>query len=84
MPFIAYVSKDDFWSAQIEQIDIAPNGDAIICPKIGKQRIVFGNFDDYAEKLEKLDGFYECVVPEKGWNRYSEVNLKYKNQIICK
>jgi hypothetical protein len=84
LPFVEYVAGSDFWSAQIEQVAIVPNGDALICPRTGKQRIIFGGFEDYEVKLAKLDAFYRCIVPEKGWDRYSEVNLKYKNQIICK
>ncbi|MCI2082460.1 MAG: hypothetical protein LKK19_05955 [Bacteroidales bacterium] len=84
LPFANFIADSNFWSAQIEQVEIAPDGNVIIFPRIGKQTIVFGGFDRYADKFGKLDAFYKAVIPEKGWNKYSEVNLKYKNQIICK
>ena len=36
------------------------------------------------QKFRKLLAFYRNIAPEKGWTRYSEVNLKYKGQIVCK
>jgi cell division protein FtsQ len=34
-------------------------------------------------KLENLKLFYQKALPKVGWERYSSINLKYKNQIVC-
>jgi len=81
---VRYIENDTFWSKQIEQIYIEKNGDIILSPKIGEQKIIFGNFYDIDEKFKKLSAFYNSIIPEVGWKRYSSVNIKYKNQIICK
>jgi len=49
-----------------------------------KQLILFGPMDEIEEKFKKLKLFYKEVLPKKGWNTYSSINLKYKNQIVCK
>ena len=41
-------------------------------------------YDECLLKFRKLLAFYRNIAPEKGWTRYSEVNLKYKGQIVCK
>ena len=27
--------------------------------------------------------FYDKIIPKNGWEKYSEINLEYQNQIIC-
>lgn len=56
-------------------------------PLVGNQKIVFGSaFTDkeVKEKFEKLKIFYKEAIPYEGWNKYSEISLKYDKQIVCK
>jgi cell division protein FtsQ len=36
------------------------------------------------EKFEKLKIFYREAIPYEGWDKYEEINLKFKRQIVCK
>jgi len=81
--FALFLQQDKFWNAQIEQIYIHPGGEVELIPRIGNFRIVLGLFDGYREKLDNLKLFYDKVVPKMGWEKYSIINLKYKNQIVC-
>ena len=80
----SYMSNDPFWNAQIEQIYIDNNGDVILSPRVGNHKIIFGDLKDISAKFNKLYTFYKNVVPAEGWDKYSTVNLKYKDQIVCK
>ena len=40
-------------------------------------------FDHFEEKLANLRLFYEQAIPKMGWEKYSIINLKYRNQIVC-
>jgi cell division protein FtsQ len=51
--------------------------------QVGKQVIEFGEAKDIEEKFKKINLFYEEILPAKGWNTYSRVNVKYKGQIVC-
>lgn len=82
--FVNYINKDKFWSAQIDQIYINNKGGLELVPRVGRQIIKLGSLEGYATKLENLMLFYEQVVPETGWDSYSEINLEYSNQIVCK
>ena len=81
--FALFLQQDKFWNAQVEQIYIHPDGDVELIPRVGNFRIVLGMFDGYKEKLDNLKLFYDKVVPKMGWEKYSIINLKYKNQIVC-
>ena len=65
------------------QIHAENNGDLILIPRVGYQQIVLGKPIDIADKFSKLKLLYEKGILEKGWNNYSHINLKFKNQIIC-
>jgi cell division protein FtsQ len=81
--FALFLQKDDFWNNQIEQIYVRSTDDIEIIPRVGNHRIILGNLDNYENKLKRLRLFYEQVIPKMGWEKYSVVNLKYKNQIVC-
>jgi cell division protein FtsQ len=78
-----FLQKDDFWNDQIEQIYVRSEQDIEIIPRVGGHRIILGSLDHYENKLKHLRLFYEQVVPKMGWEKYSVINLKYKNQIVC-
>ncbi|MCF6352817.1 MAG: cell division protein FtsQ [Cyclobacteriaceae bacterium] len=80
---IQHIRADEFLSAQIAQIKLIKNGEVILYPQITKQYIEFGKIEDIETKFKKLRLFYDEILPRNGWNSYSRVNLKYKNQIIC-
>lgn len=33
--------------------------------------------------MDKLMLFLKQGIAKKGWNRYKEVNLKFKDQVVC-
>ena len=82
--FGKFLNENPFWSAMIEQIYVEKNGDIILSPKVGKLKIIFGAPENIEIKFRKLLAFYKNIAPEKGWERYNEVNLKYRGQIVCK
>jgi cell division protein FtsQ len=59
------------------------NEDIILIPRVGYQQIVFGKPVNVEDKFRKLKLFYEKGISDKGWNNYSYINLKFKNQIVC-
>jgi len=81
--FALFLKRDRFWNSQIKQIYVAPNGDVELTPAVGNHQIVLGKVEDYKENLEKLRLFYEKGLSKVGWNKYSIINLKFKNQVVC-
>ncbi len=84
MEFLIFINKDELWKAQIAQLVVSEENELTLWPQMTKQLILFGPADEIEEKFKKLKLFYKEVLPKKGWNTYSSINLKYKNQIVCK
>jgi cell division protein FtsQ len=53
-----------------------------LIPRVGKHSIVIGSPENLAEKMENLRIFYIKALKNLGWDKYSVINLKYKNQIV--
>lgn len=82
-----YVCKDPFLSALITQVEVDRNGDFVLIPIVGNQKIHFGNpysREVVQERFKKLLVFYKEAIPYIGWNQYESITLKYKNQVVCK
>ena len=80
---VNHISKNDFWSAQIDQIYVDRSNGIELIPRVGNHIVRIGNVEDIEEKLTKLETFYKDVLPEVGWNKYSVINLEFKDQIVC-
>jgi cell division protein FtsQ len=83
-PLVNYINDDKFWSAQIDQIYVDDNDEINLIPRAGNQVIHLGTAENYEGKLRNLAAFYDKVLPTVGWNKYSVINLEYKDQIVCK
>ena len=80
--FVKEINKSDFWKSQITQIHFERDN-VLLIPRVGGQKINIGGFQNIAEKLDNLYQFYNVVMPTMGWQTYSDINLKFNNQIVC-
>ncbi|MEP7163832.1 MAG: hypothetical protein ABI741_04010 [Ferruginibacter sp.] len=78
------IQQDSFLMAMIDQVDITAQRNFEMIPKLGNQVIIFGDASDAVNKFKKLQLFYKKVMMKMGWNRYSIINLQYKNQVVAK
>ncbi|HBX45433.1 cell division protein FtsQ/DivIB [Limibacterium fermenti] len=81
--FASFLLKNPDWDAWIEQIVVHKNKEVELIPRVGDFRILLGELKDYPAKLAKFSLFVEKGLNVVGWNRYSEINLKYENQVVC-
>lgn len=81
--FAMFLHHNKDWDAWVEQIVVRGNGDVVLIPRAGDFRIVLGSLEDYPAKLSKFTRFVDGGLNVVGWNRYSEINLKYDNQVVC-
>ena len=83
MEVIGTIRGDDFWSAQIAQLNIDSKMHITMLPQVGNERIEFGKPERISQKFNKLMIFYKEILPRMGWNKYSRVNLEYEGQIVA-
>ena len=79
----AHINSDPFLRSQIIQVYIKENKEIELIPRVGNHNILLGNINGYEEKFKKLKLFYSEGVKQTGWNNYKEINLKFKDQIVC-
>jgi hypothetical protein len=77
------IRKESFLDALVEEIVINPDHTLEIIPRVGEQRIFFGDAGNYEWKLTKLKVFYAKGLPNVGWNRFSKIDLRYSNQVVA-
>ena len=82
LDLINTIRQDEFWSAQIAQLDIDNKTRITIFPQVGDERIEFGKAENTEVKFKKLMIFYKEILPRTGWNKYNRVNLEYEGQIV--
>ncbi len=80
---IQYTNKSTFWSNEVEQLYVNPNGEIEMIPRVGDHSVLLGDDSEIEEKFAKLIAFYKERVNSGGWNQYSVINLKYKDQVVC-
>lgn len=80
--FALFLRDDDFWGDQVTQIFVRDNGDFELIPRIGDHTILLGSLDNYEQKLDNVRKFYKKVMPQRGWNAYKTINVKFNGQII--
>jgi cell division protein FtsQ len=79
-----FIDADPFWKAQVRQIYVNEDSDMELVPLAGDQKIIFGDTSAMEEKFNKLLTFYQQGLNTTGWwSKYSTINLKFKNQIVC-
>jgi cell division protein FtsQ len=78
-----YVCSDEYLSAQITHLHINRYKEFELIPRVGDQRIMFGEADYIAGKFKKLEYFYTEGVSRAGWENYDTINIMYKSQVVC-
>ena len=82
LELINKIREDEFWRAQIAQLDIDGASRITFFPQVGDEKIEFGKPENLEVKFKKLMIFYKEILPRIGWNKYDRVNLEYEGQIV--
>jgi len=80
----SFIEQDDYWKELTSHLNINEKGDIELYPTKGAIRFILGQADDKERKFEKVELWYKAIAPQEKASDYTEVILKYDNQIICK
>lgn len=81
LPVINFVSKHDFWNAQLSEMILDEEGNMEFTPLVGNTRIEFGNAERIANKFHNLRLFYDQVLSKGAWDDYRKISVKFKGQV---
>ena len=77
-----FIQADEFWKAQVAQVDITPEG-LVMIPTVGNQLVMLGRGEDYKEKFDRLFSFYKQVWTKVGLESYAQIDVQYKGQVVA-
>ncbi len=80
---IKSIEQDSLWKAQIEWLELDTQGEITMWPQVGDTPIEFGTANARDLKFQKMSVFFRNILPLRGWNSFSKVSVKYKNQVVC-
>ncbi len=81
---INYMETSKIWKDKIVQVTVSDGGELTLVPREGKERFHFGQPEMIEEKFRKMEMYYSHILPEKGSDRYTSVNVEYEGQIVCR
>lgn len=84
MNVVNYMEDSRLWKGKIVQISVDSKGNLTLIPREGNERFLFGQPHSLVEKFGKMERYYTTIVPEKGSSRYKRVDVRFKDQIVCR
>lgn len=79
-----FIQTDSFWNAAIAQIVVKNNYEIQLIPVMGHQVIRLGDTRDLEDKMNRLLRFYQQGIHSLPWEKYDELDLRFKRQIVCR
>jgi cell division protein FtsQ len=78
-----FIYSNEFWNAQVGQIDITTERKFELILVIGDHIIKLGDGENVEEKLNRLYVFYKQVMSKVGFNKYAALDVEFKNQVVA-
>lgn len=79
-----YISGSRSWQRNIRHIRVRPNGDLLLTLDGRDEEFIIGQPEDIPDKLMRIDRYLGSIAPTKAEGYYKTVNVKYKQQLICR
>ncbi len=77
------IKTDPFFTSQIAQVNIEPNGDFYLVPSLGDHSVLLGSVENLEDKLNRLFTFYKKVWVQSGINAYQVLDCRFDGQIVA-
>lgn len=78
-----YIEKEDILKESIDAAWISEMGElTLYSAKGGDHKVLFGTFDDWQNKLDRLSVFYEEVVETAKRKNFDQLDLRFDGQVV--
>lgn len=85
---IRHIISDSFLNADITQIvatgDKRRSLQLAIVPRVANVTVDLGTTENLERKLATLRRFYDKGLSRIGWDKYSQISLRYDGQVVCR
>lgn len=82
--FARFIQDNNYWHEQIQQIHVVKPTDVRLYTRIADHTILLGDLSNLEDKLSNLKVFYEKGLPATGWNKYTAIDVAYKDIVVGK
>jgi cell division protein FtsQ len=79
---VHFISGDEFWNAQVAQIDIAGPRSYEVIPIVGNHVIRIGNAENLEQKFKRLLVYYRQVASKVGIDKYAVLDARFDGQVV--
>ena len=83
LDLIRWLGERKEWNELVGQITVRKDGNLVLIPREGTERFVFGTPTDIDAKFGRIRKYYEVVAPTQE-KPYQTVDVRFKDQIVCK
>ncbi|MCB0794177.1 MAG: hypothetical protein KDB88_05525 [Flavobacteriales bacterium] len=77
------IDADPQWRSLFDQVVVHANGQFELIPIVGMHHILIGDGSDLDHRLEKLRIFYDKGLHQADSRRYSTIDLRFADQVVC-
>lgn len=84
MNVINYMEGNRIWKERIVQIHVSNGGELTLIPREGRERFIFGQPVNIADKFSRMEKYYTTIAPAKPEGHYKTINIEYNGQIVCR
>lgn len=82
MLVVNYIGNSSVWKDRIVQIHVGDGGELTLVPRVGNEKFIFGQPVNIADKFARMEKYYTGIAPLE--RNYTQVNVKYDGQIVCR
>lgn len=85
LPVMQFVNDDPLWNSLTSAFKVDDNHDLLLIPMIKGHVVNLGDPRDknLSDKFERLKIMYTEVIPNKGWDQYDTISVKFSGQIVA-
>ena len=77
------IQEDEFLKKHVVEIHQAKNKDISLKLRQYNFNVALGSIKEMNKKINNLKAFYQKALKDKTLNSYSNVNLRFGNQVVC-
>ena len=83
LPLIDYVESDTLLRSLVTMYTVKDTNNILIVPVFSGHVVNMGDAQGFENKFAKLKLFYQKVMPQRGWNTFDTISVKWNHQIVA-
>jgi len=82
-PLLKLIKEDEFLKKHIVGVMRNSKGEYELDIRVYDFKVILGKVENLKTKVGNFKAFYQKALKDKTMERYSSINLQYKNQVVC-